>query len=264
MVTVLASPKPTQAYAPVARRRTTVVFMARWWSEERLRRLRGAQHADDGSVLVALLSGRQLEEVLQLAGDAVGRAAAGGVGGAAELAEAFARALDERGWEGDQELAEQLRGVLGRGPAPLLHPLPVDLEELSSLLEGNPAWGGGALDLVTGECRHSGPDPWEDDEDEGDEEDGDRWLPVACQGSGEGYRDMEQFIAVLDDARFAELLEVAITGPGAFRRFKDVLARDDEQSRRYYLFAGERQAGRARSWLAEQGYYPGVSAVEPR
>ncbi|WP_370129488.1 hypothetical protein [Streptacidiphilus sp. EB103A] len=260
---MLASPKPTQAYAPAARRRTTVVFMARWWSEERLRRLRGARYADDGPVLVALLSGRQLEEVLQLAGDAVGRAAADQVAGAAELAEEFARALDQRGWEGDQELAEQLRGVLGHVPAPLLHPLPVDLEELSDLLEGDPAWGGGAVDLVTGECRHGGLDSWEDDEDEVDEEDGDRWLPVVCQGSREGYRDMEEFIAVLDDARFAELLEVAIAGPGAFRRFKDVLARDEEQSRRYYLFAGERQAGRARSWLAEHGYCPAVSAVEP-
>ena len=57
-----------------------------------------------------------------------------------------------------------------------------------------------------------GVEPWEDED--GEDEDGDRWLPVVCEGSREGYRDMEQFIATLDDAHLAELLEVAITGPG--------------------------------------------------
>jgi hypothetical protein len=51
-----------------------------------------------------------------------------------------------------------------------------------------------------------------------------RYLPIPDQESREGYRDMEEFIATVRDPRLAELLEVAIAGRGAFRRFKDVLA----------------------------------------
>jgi uncharacterized protein UPF0158 len=50
-----------------------------------------------------------------------------------------------------------------------------------------------------------------------------RYLEVPRAESHEGYGDMEDFVATLRDERLQELLEVAIQGRGAFRRFKDVL-----------------------------------------
>ncbi len=47
--------------------------------------------------------------------------------------------------------ADQLDAQLGSCPAPLLRPLPVDLEELAGILEGDPLNAGGRIDLRTGE-----------------------------------------------------------------------------------------------------------------
>ncbi|MEV7360602.1 UPF0158 family protein [Kitasatospora sp. NPDC091276] len=224
------------------------------WSEESLRRLRAARHAGGGTALVALLSGQPVAEVLQQVGDAVGDAVIAGVPGAAELALQCIARLGERDWEGDAELARQAEAALGRGPVPQLRPLPVDLEELSGLLEGDPVFGGGRIDLTTGDCWPQQADSGEQWED--DDEDPERWLPVWCEGSRDGYRDMELFIATIGDADFADRLKIAISGRGAFRRFKDVLARSEDELRRFHLFAEERQRGRARAWLAGNGYRP--------
>jgi hypothetical protein len=63
----------------------------------------------------------------------------------------------------------------------------------------------------------------ESDDDESD--DADRWLWVPCEGSRAGYHDMVQFIGTIDEPARANRLEIAIQGRGAFRRFKDELAR---------------------------------------
>ncbi|MGK4580359.1 UPF0158 family protein [Kitasatospora sp. HPMI-4] len=206
--------------------------------------------------MVELLPARPLAEVLQMVGDTVADAVVGGVAGAVELAERCVAALAERGWDGDEDLAAQLEAALSRGPAPLLRPLPVDLEDLSGLLEGDPVFGGGRIDLTTGECwpQQVDLDGWEGELSEDAEPD--RWLPVPCEGSRDGYRDMELFIATVGDAGFADRLEIAIAGRGAFRRFKDVLARREDEQSRFHLFSEERQRGRARAWLAGHGYRP--------
>jgi len=58
---------------------------------------------------------------------------------------------------------------------------------------------------------------------------------------------MEYFIAGLDDANEFDLLSVAISGSGAFRRFRDVLDRWPQDKERFFAFIEERQRGRARS-----------------
>ena len=58
-----------------------------------------------------------------------------------------------------------------------------------------------------------------------------------------------------DGAAEAARLMIAISGRGAFRRFKDVLARWPGELDRWYAFSAERQRGRARAWLADAGYY---------
>jgi len=69
----------------------------------------------------------------------------------------------------------------------------------------------------------------------------------------EGYNDMVDFISTVEDEHLVELLEVAIDGKGAFRRFKDVLARYPEEKERWYRFKNERMKERAISWLEAIG-----------
>jgi len=175
------------------------------------------------------------------------------VDGAAELARKLVVGLRQRGWDGDDELADQLEAQLGSGPAAMPRALPVDLEELGGILEGDPLSVGGRIDIRTGEVRHQAAidyalETGEEDEDSAD--DPERWLPV----HGEGYRDMELFIASVEDPGRAERLAIAIRGRGAFRRFKDELARWPGELERWHAFSEERQRGRARSWLAAAGY----------
>ena len=159
------------------------------------------------------------------------------------------------GWEGDADLAAGLEATLGSGPVPLLRPLPVDLDELAGVLEGDLATSGGRIDLRTGDVW---PQPAIEyaEETEEDDNDDERWLRVECEGSREGYRDMELFIAALDDTDQVDRLSIAIGGRGAFRRFKDQLSRWPEQLEQWYAFSEDRQRGRARAWLAAEGYAP--------
>ncbi|WP_282703161.1 UPF0158 family protein [Streptomyces sp. CC219B] len=238
--------------------------MAEGWDEDELRALRGALHAQDGAALLAALRRGPVREVLQLAGDGVAGTAAQGLPGAAEMAALFLGALRERGFRGDEELADRLRAATGDAAVPFLRPLAVDLEMLGMLLEGDPAESGGRVDLSTGECWPAftdelGPGPEAEEAD-----DPERWLSVPALGSRAGYRDMELFIDGLGDVALADRLRIAIGGRGAFRRFKDVLAGDERSWSRYQRFRDERQRGRARAWLAEEGYCPHITFfVEP-
>jgi hypothetical protein len=210
----------------------------------------------DGARLVAHLRAERLLDdggELQLIGDGLVAALADKVDGAAEAAADCAEKLRERGWLGDDELADQLEARLGTRPTPMLRPLPVDLEELAMVLEGDRLSEGGRIDLRNGEVMPEfafeyaveiGKEP--DDEDQ----DPDRWLHVHCEGSRSGYGDMEDFIDTIHDRRLAERLSDAIRGRGAFRRFKDVLSRSPDEFTEWHAFSDERQRGRARFWLA--------------
>lgn len=228
--------------------------MTEAWTDHALKALRAACHTADGPSLLALLRAHDPSGVLQQCGDALTAAVFRGVPGARETAIACTAILRERGWPGDEVLAEQLDTV-GGGAVLVLRPVPVDLEELSGLLEGDPAWGGGRIDLDTGECRPATvgtEESWDEEEPEGTE----RWLHVPCAGSRDAYRDMEDFVTTLDDQDLARFLGIAIQGPGAFRRFKGMLATSPAQLQRYWLFSAERRYGRARAWLADQGCRP--------
>ena len=208
--------------------------------------------------VVALLRGVGADdESLQLAGDGVIAAVMQRVDGAAGLAREFVVALRRRGWDGDDELADQLEARLGSGPAAMLLALPVDLEELAGILEGDPLSVGGRIDIRTGEVWPQAAIEYAletGDEDEDTADDRERWLAVHGEGSREGYRDMELFIASVEDPGRAERLAIAIRGRGAFGRFKDELARRPGDLERWHAFSEERRRGRARSWLAAAGY----------
>ena len=78
-------------------------------------------------------------------------------------------------------------------------------------------------------------------------------------GSRAAYQDMVAFIEQVNDPALQDRLEIAVSGKGAFRRFKDVLARDPAELQRFFAFTDDRKRERAREWLAEEGYLP----IEP-
>jgi predicted nucleotidyltransferase len=67
--------------------------------------------------------------------------------------------------------------------------------------------------------------------------------------SHEGYADMEDFIARVHDPRARDMLERAIAGRGAFRRFKDALLDDSELRSAWFEFHDARTTRRALEWL---------------
>ncbi|HET7066924.1 MAG TPA: UPF0158 family protein [Nocardioides sp.] len=230
---------------------------------DRLRELRAAVATRNGESLIALLQDPWPDHALQLIGDGLLDALGRDVAGAREPASVCVTALRERDWEGDEDLASALDARLGAGATPLLRPLPVDLEQLSGVLEGDPvAGGGGRIDLQNGEVWPGSAIEYAievGDEDE-DEDDRERWLWVANEGSRAGYRDMERFTASIEDPDITDRLERALDRRGAFRRFRNQLTEWPELQSRWYAYSAERQRGRARAWLASGGYTPTPAA----
>jgi hypothetical protein len=68
-----------------------------------------------------------------------------------------------------------------------------------------------------------------------------------------GYRDMEDFVAQVRDPRARDQLERAISGRGAFRRFKDALFEHPALRRAWFAFHDTRGERRGLEWLVERG-----------
>lgn len=61
------------------------------------------------------------------------------------------------------------------------------------------------------------------------------------------------------DNRLRALLDVAINGKGAFRRFKDVLQDHPDERERWFAFQKQREDHRILSWLDSEGIEPVAS-----
>jgi hypothetical protein len=130
--------------------------------------------------------------------------------------------------------------------------LDIDLDELCEAMESSSFEHEYYLDLETGEILFISD--YMDDEEieklkEHIEEDFDRYERIPKAEPREGYEDMQDFITTVEDERLSELLEVAIDGKGAFRRFKDVLVRYSEERERWFKFKDDRMEERALEWL---------------
>ncbi|MDD4985547.1 MAG: UPF0158 family protein [Dehalococcoidales bacterium] len=132
--------------------------------------------------------------------------------------------------------------------------LNISLDEICEAMEDGSYENEHFLDLETGEILFVSE--YMDDEEseklkERIEEDFKRYKRIPKAESHEGYQDMVDFIAAVDNERLAELLGVAINGKGAFRRFKDVLLNYPEERERWFQFKDERMEQRVLEWLED-------------
>jgi hypothetical protein len=89
---------------------------------------------------------------------------------------------------------------------------------------------------------------------------GSRYIGVSHADPHEGYRDMEDFVVTVEDERLQDQLWRAISGRGAFRCFKDVLAGHFREQERWYAFKDARLEQRVLDWLASEDIEP---IIEP-
>ncbi len=80
----------------------------------------------------------------------------------------------------------------------------------------------------------------------------DRYIRLESIESYESYKFMEKFISTVKDSHLQELLEVAITGRGVFRRFKDVLFGYPEERQRWFAFKREMIRQWIIDWLKDE------------
>ncbi len=133
--------------------------------------------------------------------------------------------------------------------------LPIDLQELCAAFEDSSDDHRYFLDFQTGEVNLDIFDAAEREElDEMVEEASKkryRYLPIA--ESQVGYEDMKEFIETVKGANLKEKLSIAISGSGAFRRFKDVLNYYPKERERWFKFKDEKIMERVNEWLDEEG-----------
>lgn len=215
----------------------------------------------DAEAFLSAVAGRDIDDVLQQIGAGLPMALQQARERAEPVAASVINRLRMRADEGDDVLAQDLLALLRREPLGG-RTLPVDLQELNTVLEGDPFENeGGYLDLETGEVYNSlMTDPAMVGEDAAIdvEEEPDRWLWIRCEGSRPGWQDMADFADRQRDAGLQQRLLRAIEGRGAFRRFKDLII-DENLTQQWYAFSDDRRLGRARQFLAGEGIRIGTS-----
>jgi len=212
--------------------------------------------AEHDAAAVAQLGEHMPDDGLQHAGDAVLVALAVDPDAVAAVAAQLVEALRARFWDGDAELADAIENMLGRRSSTLA-PIEIDLDLFAEALT-EPPGSIGYLDLRDGVVITEAMRDWDGEDADTDFDDGSRWLAVPGEGSAEAYRDMQHFITTVNDPRLAERLAHAIEGRGAFRRFYDTIATNPAEHTRWQRHSDDARLGRARSWLADQGYQPAV------
>jgi predicted nucleotidyltransferase len=140
----------------------------------------------------------------------------------------------------------------------------VDLAGLCEALEDHSYDSQWWLDPRTGEVEYR-PESFLADDDADHEEGGEHpetrgLVLIEPLPSHESYGDMEDFIARIRDPRPRELLDRAIQGRGAFRRFKDTLYEFPELREAWFRFHDVRMERRALEWLRDEGLVDAAAA----
>lgn len=129
----------------------------------------------------------------------------------------------------------------------------VDLGELVHALEDHGGATSWWLDPATGELHMLLDSMWDGEDVEDDFEPPEGFRRVEPIDSRESYGDLEDFTARVRDPRARELLERAIGGRGAFRRFKDTLQELGDLRAAWFAFHDARMERRAIEWLRDEG-----------
>jgi Uncharacterised protein family (UPF0158) len=124
---------------------------------------------------------------------------------------------------------------------PLLAPEHFSLADLALALEDHSREHTWWLDPDTGAVEPRFADPLDP-----------RMIGIEPLPPAVGYKDMEEFVGRVRDPRARALLSRAITGRGAFRRFKDALLDWPELRRAWFEFHDARGERRAIEWLLER------------
>ncbi|MCV7366018.1 hypothetical protein CRI77_14765 [Mycolicibacterium duvalii] len=220
-----------------------------------LAELRAAIATRDAVRFLTAVRGCDIDDVLQQVGAGLPMALEQRPDEAMPVTLSIINRLSSRAGLGDDVLAEDLLARL-RGEPLSGRVIPVDLDMLGAVLEGDPAMSsGGYLDLNTGEVIDvNSTDPMMVGEDAAVdvEKEPERWLAFDCVGSRNGWNDMAEFAARQRDPALRQRLEHAIEGRGAFRRFRD-LVQQEGLADPWHAFSNDRQLGRARAFLADVG-----------
>ena len=136
-----------------------------------------------------------------------------------------------------------------------LRKLPVDMNAVLEALELQAQDLTYYLDTVSGEVA-----PWIDPQVSGEEDtfdpDDERYVALPQRESRDDYRAMEEFVLGLDEEDVRAVLRQAITGKGAFGRFRQALAGYPDLRVRWEEQERERLIVEAVAWLAEIGIEP--------
>ena len=130
----------------------------------------------------------------------------------------------------------------------------VDVEELALALEDNSAESAWWIDPETGTLEFCSSD------DVGDDFRLRGLIRVEPVASREAYADMARFVDLVRSRRPRELLERAIQGRGAFRRFKDTLLEFPDLRKEWFSFHDRLLRRRGIEWLAAAGLVDPVAA----
>jgi hypothetical protein len=134
-----------------------------------------------------------------------------------------------------------------------LRQLPIDVEEVAEAMDMSMRDTiEFYLDTQTGETVVTGDGV----DEEIDVDDDDRYAYIPPRETRDSYETMREFIATLDDRRLADRLSDAITGSGAFGRFKRELAHHPDTQAGWYQFRNEAIRRDAIDWLESIGLQP--------
>jgi len=129
----------------------------------------------------------------------------------------------------------------------------IDLSELCHAFEDHSDLMSWWLDPKTGEIHVSGDSMWDGETVDEDFEPPAGFRRIEPLDSREGYADLADFTARVRDPKQREILERAIAGRGAFRRFKDALLEYPDLRAAWFKFHDARLERRAIEWLRDAG-----------
>jgi hypothetical protein len=81
-------------------------------------------------------------------------------------------------------------------------------------------------------------------------------VSVSGVDPAEGFRDMEDFVAIVEDPACRLTLTRALGGRGSFSRFRDALSAYPEEREHWFKFKEERVRVRILEWLSDNGIEP--------